>query len=87
MRTRWIHPYGRAPMQVPVYPYEGPMRDDIRPKGTVMVQCSHPDCLPKPGEDAGPWSFWVDALDPRLPDGPFICPAHDGGGPTQKAES
>lgn len=51
--------------------------DDIRPHGTVMVPCSHADCQPKPGEDAGPWMFWVDALDPRLPDGPFLCWDHD----------
>lgn len=36
--------------------------DDLRPKGTVEVKCS------KCG-----WSFWLDALHPSLPDGPFIC--------------
>jgi hypothetical protein len=41
------------------------MIDDIRPKGTVQVPCSRPGCG---------WEFWVDALDPGLPDGPFVCP-------------
>jgi len=45
--------------------------DDLRPKGTVQVPCSHPDCV------SGGWEFWVDALDPRLPDGPFLCVEHD----------
>lgn len=49
--------------------------DDLRPKGTVQVACSHPDCANPP--DGGAWYFWVDALDPRLPDGPFLCSAHD----------
>ena len=44
------------------------LADDIRPKTTVEVQCSHPECG---------WSFWIDALDPRLPDGPFFCGEHD----------
>ena len=39
------------------------MADNIRPRGTVEVDCS-----------CG-WSFWVDALDPSLPDGPFACPS------------
>lgn len=43
------------------------MKDDIRPHGTVFVKCSHPTCG---------WTFWVEALDPRLPDGPFICGAN-----------
>lgn len=44
--------------------------DSIRPRGTVEVRCSKPDCG---------WSFWVDALDKRLPGGPFLCPgACDG---------
>ena len=55
------------------------MNDDIRPTGTVTVPCSHPDC--GPSGDSGPWCFWVDALDPRLPDGPFLCPDHDGSPP------
>jgi hypothetical protein len=42
--------------------------DDIRPRGTVEVHCSN---------GCG-WDFWVDSLDPRLPDGPFICPACSG---------
>jgi hypothetical protein len=41
-------------------------RDDIRPKGTVEVQCSYPGCG---------WCWWVDPLDPRLPDGPWDCGA------------
>lgn len=39
------------------------MTDDIRPRGTVQVLC----------DLCGYWSFWVDALDLRLPDGPFWC--------------
>lgn len=35
--------------------------DDIRPRGTVTVTC------------VCGWSFWIDCLDTRLPDGPFIC--------------
>lgn len=46
--------------------------DDIRPRGTVEVACSAADC---------PWAFWVDALDPRLPTGPFFCVQHDPAGP------
>lgn len=37
--------------------------ESIRPAGTVEVRCSHPGCS---------WSWYVDALDPRLP-GPFHC--------------
>lgn len=44
------------------------MIDDIRPRGTVQVKCSRCD-----------WEFWVEALDPRLPDGPFVCPTCKGG--------
>lgn len=36
--------------------------DDIRPRGTVEIECS--ECH---------WFFWVDALDMQLPDGPFVC--------------
>jgi len=43
--------------------------DEIRPKGTVQVKCSAPDCE---------WEFWVDCLDPKLPEGPFLCSEHDG---------
>ena len=43
-------------------------RDDIRPKGTVEVQCSAPDC---------DWYLWVRCDDSRLPDGPFWCVEHD----------
>lgn len=42
-------------------------KDDIRPKGTVQVTC----------KECG-WDFWVYCLDPRLPDGPFICPSCSG---------
>lgn len=53
-------------------------KDDLRPKGTVEVTCQ-----------CG-WSFWIDPLDPLLPDGPFECPscesARTGIYPTKKAE-
>lgn len=38
--------------------------DDLRPKGSVEVRCSTPGC-------GNVW--WVDPLDPRLPEGPFDC--------------
>lgn len=38
------------------------MKDDLRPKGSVEVECIM----------CG-WSFWVGCLDPKLPDGPFVC--------------
>ena len=64
-----------------------PTADDIRPRGTVQVSCAHPDC----GSDgSGPWMHWVDALDPRLPDGPFLCHEHDPatmGTPMLKADA
>lgn len=42
--------------------------ESLRPRGTVEVSCSHPNC----GH-----AWWVDPLDPRLP-GPFDCGAdHD----------
>ncbi len=41
------------------------MTDDLRPRGAVEVDCGIPECE---------WSFWIEATDPRLPDGPFICP-------------
>jgi len=44
------------------------MSDDLRPKGCVEVFCEQ--CK---GDDGSQWAFWVDCLDPRLPDGPFIC--------------
>lgn len=44
----------------------------LRPRGTVEVPCSGPNCR-------GEWYFWVEALDPRLPDGPFICPTCESG--------
>lgn len=49
------------------------MKDDIRPKGTVQVPCSGLGCVIADGE--GYWEFWVDSLDPRLPNGPFKCEA------------
>jgi hypothetical protein len=42
-------------------------RDDIRPPGTVQVCCN----------GCG-WDFWVEALDARLPQGPFLCPSCQG---------
>lgn len=45
------------------------MSDSLRPKGYVEVPCKF---CPK-GPDGEQWFFWVDCLDPRLPDGPFIC--------------
>lgn len=42
--------------------------DDLRPRGTIEVQCTAPDCR---------WRFWIEALDPRLPAGPFLCQEHD----------
>lgn len=45
------------------------MKDDVRPRKSVEVPCSGkgwPCC-------EGGWAFWVDALDSRLPNGPFIC--------------
>lgn len=38
--------------------------DDLRPRGSVEVKCSHPKC---------DLHWWLDPLDPRLPDGPFDC--------------
>lgn len=40
------------------------MKDDIRPKGTVEVKCSTPNCN---------WHFWLASNDIRLPSGPFYC--------------
>lgn len=51
--------------------------DDIRPSKTVEVECSVPGCG---------WSFWVDALDPSLPDGPFLCAEHDPNFSGEKAK-
>ncbi len=59
------------------------MTDNLRPKGTVEVPCS--TC--PVGENGERWFFWVDALDPRLPDGPFQCPScTHGDQPILKAE-
>jgi hypothetical protein len=41
------------------------MRDQLRPSGTVELECQRPGCG---------WSFWVSVLDKRLPEGPFLCP-------------
>lgn len=38
------------------------MTDNIRPKKAVEVECN--ECE---------WSFWLDALDKSLPNGPFKC--------------
>lgn len=59
---------------------------DIRPKGTVEVPCAKCDapgkwcagCFPQ-GRPPGKTFFWVDALDPRLPDGPFVCSSCEKG--------
>lgn len=40
------------------------MASTLRPKGTVEVTCDHAGCG---------WSWWVDALDPLLPLGPWDC--------------
>lgn len=48
------------------------MTDNLRPKGTVQVECS---CGCR-------WAFWVEPLDPRLPDGPFYF---EGCGPDCKS--
>lgn len=48
-------------------------RETLRPRGTVEVTCS-----------CG-WTFWIDPLDPRLPDGPFPCSTCRGeDGPSEK---
>jgi hypothetical protein len=44
------------------------MSDDIRPRGTVQVLCSVPGCG---------WEFWIEALHPSLPGGPFYCAEHE----------
>lgn len=36
--------------------------DDLRPKGTVEIQCS------KCG-----WWYWLDPLDPKLANLPYVC--------------
>lgn len=43
----------------------------IRPPGSVTVECSGKWC--NPPHTSGSTHFWVEALDPRLPDGPFLC--------------
>lgn len=60
------------------------MSESLRPRGTVEVACFEcaqgqnlcQQCTWEPGEPpSGPSYFWVDALDSRLPDGPFVCDA------------
>jgi hypothetical protein len=51
--------------------------DDLRPRGTVEVECDSPGCT---------WRFWVGATDPRLPDGPFVCAECAGVGIAEKAK-
>lgn len=50
--------------------------DKIRPRKTVEVECSGPGWPCRQGR----WLFWIDCLDQRLPDGPFVCPDCLGGG-------
>lgn len=59
--------------QAPSQPLHG-MSDNIRPHGSVEVRC------------ACDWSFWVDANDPRLPAGLFICDSCSGAVVTAKAD-
>lgn len=49
------------------------MLDDIRPPGTVEVECTGPLCRAMVAGTDDKMCFWVDAVDPRLPAGPFIC--------------
>lgn len=37
--------------------------DRINARGTLLVKCAGNCGL----------AFWVDCIDPRLPDGPFLC--------------
>ena len=36
--------------------------DKIRPRETVEIECEKCN-----------WNFWIEALDPMLPNGPFVC--------------
>jgi hypothetical protein len=47
---------------------------DIRPKGTVEVECTGPMCSAIVAGTNDRMCFWVKSDDPRLPDGPFSCP-------------
>ncbi len=59
------------------------MPDDLRGRGLVQVECD--GCREK-GEPG--WYFWLDPLDPSLPEGPFLCPTcRWGNGPMLKAET
>lgn len=40
------------------------LESSLRPRGTVEVNCSYPGCGT---------AWWLDPLDPRLPNGPFDC--------------
>lgn len=58
------------------------MRDDLRARGTVEVECSR----------CG-WSFWLDPLDPQLnrpdtpdADAPILCASCSGHDTGEKAE-
>jgi hypothetical protein len=51
--------------------------EPLRPSGTVEVVCEKCGC-----------SFWVDALHPTLPNGPFVCvTCEHGAGPLPKGET
>lgn len=58
-------------------------RDDIKPKGTVQVKCQHRAWAQSGPEQTCRSEFWVDALDKRLPDGPFFC--YDHSSPEERA--
>jgi hypothetical protein len=51
------------------------MTDSLRPRGIVEVTCR-----------CG-MAFWISALDPRLPDGPFLCPDCSGEKPIKELAS
>jgi hypothetical protein len=56
------------------------MTDDIRPKGTVQVECTGCKAKGDPG-----WFLWVACDHPNLPDGPFLCVTCElGNGPLPK---
>lgn len=53
-------------------------KDMLETKCAVQVACATPECK---------WEFWVDALHPELPDGPFICSSCMGYFPMEKANN
>ena len=61
------------------------MSGRIHPRGTVEVECKVcptllcATCWPDGPPEGSRTFFWVDALDPRLPNGPFICDACKAG--------